>query len=161
MRKWLGWIAIAWAVAITGYALLAYGSQPSHPSLDDRVRAVALQLRCPVCQGESVADSPSAISRAMRQEIKTRLQHGQNATQIKTYFVTRYGTWILLAPPSTGVDSLAWIAPPLLLLGGVGLLVTLLLAWRSQGRRARVSPADPYLERVRAELSAEGLGEWG
>lgn len=155
MKRWLGWISIAWLIALTSFALFAYGQPASRPSLDDRARIIAQGLRCPVCQGESVADSPSAISQAIRQEIRQRLKQGETPAQVRAYFVSRYGSWILLAPPQSGVADLAWIAPPLLLFGGAGLLITLLFAWRTEGRRPSRTGDDPYLERVRAELAGE------
>lgn len=154
MRRWLGWIAIAWLLAVCALALVAYGSPAAAVTLDDRTRAVAVQLRCPVCQGESVADSPSGIAESMRSLIRQRLQSGQSPEAIKAYLVSRYGNWILLAPPSSGIGSLAWLAPPLLLLGGFALLATLVADWRSRGRTRETGGRSAYLERVRSELVA-------
>ena len=158
MRRWLGWIAIGWLLALCAIALVAYGS-PQHASLDDRTQALARQLRCPVCQGESVADSPSGIAQTMRLTIRKRLAQGQSPEQIRGYFVSRYGSWILLAPPASGVGNLAWLAPPLLLLGGIALLLTLVADWRSRGRGRLAAGKDAYLDRVRAELAAESPAE--
>lgn len=157
MRGSLGWIAIGWLLLLAVLAIVAFGQPASRPTLDDRARAVAQQLRCPVCQGESVADSPSDIARAMRAEIRQRLREGQSPGRIERYFISKYGDWILLAPPQQGVARLAWIAPPLLVLGGIGLLLTLLLAWRGRQPVARGEIDQVYLERVRAEFAA---GEW-
>lgn len=155
MKRWLGWIAIGWLLVLCAVTLAAYGSPASGSSLDERTRAVAQQLRCPVCQGESVADSPSDIARAMRGMIRQRIARGQSADAIKSYFVSRYGAWILLAPPASGVGSLAWLAPPLLVLGGVGLLLTLVAGWRRRGEDRSPGAKATYLERVRAELAAD------
>jgi cytochrome c-type biogenesis protein CcmH len=149
----LGWIAMALLLGAGAIALFAYGSPESHLSLDDRTRAVALQLRCPVCQGESVADSSSSISQAMRQIIRRDLATGKSPDRIKAYFVSKYGDWILLAPPASGVGSFAWLAPPLLLLAGIGLLITLVLDWRRKGKSPSRAASASYLERVRSELS--------
>ena len=154
MRRWLGWIAIGWLLAVCALALVAYGSPAQATSLDDRTRAIAQQLRCPVCQGESVADSPAPISKAIRLSIRQRLTHGQSPAAIKAYFVSRYGNWILLAPPASGVGNVAWLAPPLFLLGGIGLVLTLVMDWRTRGRKPPAPGGkDVYLERVRAELN--------
>jgi len=155
MRRWLGWIAIAWLLALAAVALAAYGAPAAATSLDDRTRAVAQQLRCPVCQGESVADSPSGIAAAMRAIIRRQLAAGRSPDQVKAYLVSRYGNWILLAPPASGIGSLAWLAPPLLVLAGIGLLATLLLDWRRRGRDPAASGSADYLARVRAELAGE------
>jgi cytochrome c-type biogenesis protein CcmH len=155
MRRWLGWIAIAWLLVVCAVALAVYGNAPSRPSLDDRVRAVALQLRCPICQGESVADSPSGIAKAMRADIRRRLERGQSAATITHAYVTKYGDWILLAPPSAGVGGVAWLAPPLLLLAGIALLAALVADWRRRGRVRPVEGNRAGVERVRAELAGE------
>jgi cytochrome c-type biogenesis protein CcmH len=155
MRRWLGWIVIAWLLAICALALVAYGNPSAHASLDQRTRDVAMQLRCPVCQGESVADSPSGIAQSMRRIIRRDLAEGKTPVQIKASFVKSYGDWILLAPPASGVGSLAWLAPPLLLLGGAGLLLTLLIDWRNRARLPTADGRAAYLERIRAEVAAE------
>ncbi len=155
MRRWLGWIAIAWLVALCAVVLVAYGSPTGPVSLDDRARAVEQQLRCPICQGESVADSPSAIAKSMRSEIRQDLAAGKSPAWIRAYFVSRYSTWILLAPPASGMGNFAWLAPPLLLLGGLGLLVTLVLEWRKGSESVAGNARESYLDRVRAELATE------
>ncbi|MDQ2742153.1 MAG: cytochrome c-type biogenesis protein CcmH [Chloroflexota bacterium] len=154
MRRWLGWIAIGGLLLLCAVALAAYGSSSRPASLDDRARAVEQQLRCPSCQGESVADSPSDIAKAMRVEIRQDLAHGESSSQVETFFVQRYGDWILLAPPASGVGRFAWLAPPLLLLIGLGLLVTSIAGWRGRGAAAGTA-GEQYLARVRAELAAE------
>jgi cytochrome c-type biogenesis protein CcmH len=89
----------------------------------------------------------------MRAIIRRKLAQGESSDSIKRYFVARYGNKILLAPPSSGIGTVAWLAPPLLVLGGMGLLLTLVLDWRSRSRIPVSSAGAGYLERVRAELS--------
>lgn len=91
-------------------------------TLDDQVRAIASRLRCPVCQNESVADSPSELAAQMRALIRHRLQSGEAPDAIVAYFVSRYGEWILLDPPRRGLGWLLWTAPGVVL--ALGLLVT-------------------------------------
>jgi cytochrome c-type biogenesis protein CcmH len=158
MKRWLGWIAIGWLLVLCSVALLAYGRATPTASLSDRTLAVARELRCPVCQGESVADSQSGISQGIRAIIRRKLADAQSPDAIKQYFVARYGNKILLSPPSSGIGSVAWLAPPLLVAGGMGLLLTLVFDWRSRSRMP-LSPAPrEYLERVQAELA---IGESG
>jgi cytochrome c-type biogenesis protein CcmH len=152
MSRWLGWVAIGWMLALCVVILIAYGHPASHPTLGDRTRSLAAQLRCPICHGESVADSPSDIARSIQVLIRQRLARGQSPEAIKRYLVSRYGSTILLAPPTSGVGGIAWLAPPLLLLGGLGLLLTLIGDWLYRGRRP-VADRPEYLERVRAELA--------
>jgi cytochrome c-type biogenesis protein CcmH len=86
------------------------------------VRAVASRLRCPVCQNESVADSPSALAAQMRELIRARLAQGDPPEAVLDYFVARYGEWILLEPPRRGWGWALWLAPGVLLGGGLLLL---------------------------------------
>lgn len=87
--------------------------------LDAQARAIAARLRCPVCQNESVADSPAELAAQMRVLIRQRLDAGDTPDQIVAYFVSKYGEWILLEPPRRGVLWLVWIGPALALLAGL------------------------------------------
>ncbi|MBI3976237.1 MAG: cytochrome c-type biogenesis protein CcmH, partial [Armatimonadetes bacterium] len=86
---------------------------------DEQVRAVASRLRCPVCQNESVADSPSELAVQMRALIRERLGRGDSPDAITAYFVSRYGEWILLDPPRRGLGWLLWTAPAAVLAAGL------------------------------------------
>ncbi|MEV1329398.1 cytochrome c-type biogenesis protein CcmH [Micromonospora costi] len=83
----------------------------------DPVRAVADGLRCPACQGESVADSASPIAAAMRQSVAEQLAQGRSQAEIRRWFVERYGTDVLADPPARGASLLLWAVPALALLG--------------------------------------------
>ena len=125
--------------AIWSYFLLV---APARESLDQRVHDVASQLKCPVCQGESVADSPSTISQQMRSVIRQQLQQGQSEQQIIQYFVSRYGNTILWSPPKQGFTILAWIIPIAILLGGALLLMLVVRGWLNPGRASRCDEAE-------------------
>ena len=125
--------------AIWSYVLLV---APARESLDQRVHDVASQLKCPVCQGESVADSPSTISQQMRGVIRQQLQQGQSEQQIIQYFVSRYGRAILWSPPRQGFAILAWIIPIAILLSGALLLILVVRGWLNVGRATRRNEAD-------------------
>lgn len=111
-------VALLLAIALAGIPLPAAAG----PSLDEQVRTVASRLRCPVCQNESVADSPSALAAQMRELIRARLAQGEAPEAIVAYFVSRYGEWILLEPPRRGWGWVLWLAPGVLLAGGLLLL---------------------------------------
>lgn len=106
--------------------VLALTLTASAQEVDPRVQRIASKLRCPVCQNESVADSPSELSAQMRTLIRDRLAAGETEEQILHYFVSRYGEWILLDPPRQGVLWLAWLAPTAALLGGAALVIAYL-----------------------------------
>lgn len=84
----------------------------------DRAVAVEDSLRCPTCQGLSIADSPSPIAAGMRQEVERQLATGATADQVRGYFTARYGDWILLDPPRRGIGWLVWLLPIAVLLTG-------------------------------------------
>src|SRR4051812_31503720 len=92
--------------------------------LDDQVRAIARELRCPVCAGETVADSNAQISIQMRGLIRQKLEAGETPEQIKAYFVERYGEGILATPPAKGFTLGVWIAPIVALLVGLAIVGT-------------------------------------
>jgi cytochrome c-type biogenesis protein CcmH len=103
----------------------------AHQTLDQRVYNVGSQLKCPVCQGESVADSPSAIAQQMRGVIRKQLQSGKSEQEVIQYFVSNYGEQIAWSPPWQGFSLLAWLVPIGLLMGGMLLLFFTLRNWRT------------------------------
>ena len=105
-------------------------------ALEARTKAVATQLRCPVCQGLSIQDSPSELSQQMKQIVRDQLRAGKSPEQVKAYFVSKYGEWILLEPPAHGMNLAVYLAPFILLLGGGALIVVMVRKWTSQGRAA-------------------------
>jgi cytochrome c-type biogenesis protein CcmH len=119
--------------AIWSYVLFV---APAQETLDQRVHDVASQLKCLVCQGESVADSPATLSLQMRGIIRQQLQEGKTDQQIIQYFQSRYGNQILWSPPKQGFTLLAWIAPIVMLLGGALLLLLALRGWLIHPRTA-------------------------
>lgn len=151
--------------AIWSFVLL---SSPPTETLDQRVIDVASQLKCPVCQGESVADSPALISQQMRAVIRQQLSQGRSEQQVISYFVDRYGSGILWAPPRQGFTLIAWIVPPAFLLLGA---ITMLLVLRGWQKTAKSRPDDgesvtstkeehdPELAQFESELERELAAE--
>jgi cytochrome c-type biogenesis protein CcmH len=125
-------------------------------TLEARTYALSKGMRCPVCQGLSVADSGAEAAVAMKARTRELVGMGYSDGQIVDYFVGRYGTWVLLEPPAEGVNYLIFLAPLALIgLGG--------LAWWSSVKRGKdaaapAAPApktaddDPYTRRVLDEL---------
>lgn len=110
----IGGLALAIAVAV---------AVSWSPSEADRARALDLQLRCPVCQGVSIADSPSQSAAQMRAIVRERLAAGVTDDDVKAYFVARFGTWVLLAPSGDGLGTLLWIVPGVSMLAGAIVMV--------------------------------------
>jgi cytochrome c-type biogenesis protein CcmH len=99
-------------------------------ALDEGVRRVALQLQCPVCEGETVADSPSGLAADMRSVIRAKLAAGESDQQILDEFVASYGDSILTEPPKRGISLGVWVGPVIGLVVGASVLTLLLRAWR-------------------------------
>lgn len=103
-------------------ALLA-GSVPAAaaPTLEDQVDAIAGELMCLVCEGQTVAESNSPLAIQMRTQIRERLAAGESREQILAYFVSQFGESVLAAPPKRGVGLALWLAP--IVAFAVGLMV--------------------------------------
>ena len=121
-----------------------------HPTLNE----LENQIMCPVCVGETLAQSDSPAAAQVKRHIQARITAGDTRSQIKRELVSIYGTRILAAPPRHGFDLLAWVLPLVLILGGaagMGVLVwrwsrrreeqAVAAAWSQNGR-----PPDPELE---------------
>jgi cytochrome c-type biogenesis protein CcmH/NrfF len=86
--------------------------------LDRQVKEVASQLRCVVCQGLSIQDSPSSLAQEMRALVREQLADGRSPDEVKAYFVERYGEWVLLRPAPRGLNLLVYVLPVGMILGG-------------------------------------------
>ena len=120
--------------------------------LSTRTHEVASLLRCPVCQGMSVADSPSEMAVNMKEQVRALLARGYTEEQILKYFELSYGQFVLLKPKFEGVTGMVWVLPILALVIG-GAIVFLKLRKLEQPPVAEPPPApasdDPYIDRVR------------
>lgn len=109
-------LIVAVGAAATLSSVLGPLSAPD--SLEARARAIARELTCPVCEGQSVAESNSVVAARMRQEIAAMLQEGRPEEEIVAHYVDLYGPWILARPPARGLYVLLWGAPAVVLLVG-------------------------------------------
>jgi len=83
--------------------------------IENRVRMLAHQLRCPTCQSQSVKDSDAGLSLNMKTKIRDLIQKGASDAEVLDYFVKRYGEWILRSPPKSGFNLLLWVLPIILM----------------------------------------------
>ncbi|MEP6621896.1 MAG: cytochrome c-type biogenesis protein [bacterium] len=104
---------------------------PRDSGLEARTAAVASELRCPVCQGLSIQDSPSDLSQSMKGVVREQLAAGRTPDEVKAYFVSKYGEWILLAPKASGFNILAYAVPFLIVLGGGVVIAVAVRRWTS------------------------------
>ena len=138
MRKWwVAWVALA-AVVLVAVAVLVARSGPSN-SPSARASRLANELACPVCTGESVADSNAPESRAIRIDIAKRIRAGQDDAEIRAVYVAAYGDGILLTPSNGGLDIVAWGLPVLALVVGAGGIA---LAIRRGSRTPRLAATE-------------------
>ncbi|HCU10662.1 MAG TPA: cytochrome C biogenesis protein [Gemmatimonadetes bacterium] len=135
----LATVAVAVATCVAAPTRAQDVTTPSRPStttttapdsaLEAQTTAVASTLRCPVCQGESIQDSPSDLALQMRAVVRDKLRAGNTPDQVKAYFVSKYGEWILLDPTMTGLNILLYVIPVLLVVGGLALVAILVRRW--------------------------------
>jgi cytochrome c-type biogenesis protein CcmH len=102
------------------------------PVLEKRVMAISAELRCLVCQNQTIADSHAELAIDLRNQVRDMLRKGQSQEQIVAYMTARYGDFVLYRPPLKESTAMLWFGPALLLLGGVAGLVVVLR------RRARL-----------------------
>jgi len=107
-------LLLAWA-ALAGAVWAA--------TLDDRVYAIARQLMCPVCAGQTVAESDAAVAREMKAIIRQKLEAGETPEQILRYFVGQFGESVLAEPHPGGVALILYAAPPLALILGASIAI--------------------------------------
>ena len=118
------------------------------PALEARARAISADLRCPVCQGETIDDSNAPISRDLRVAVRERLVAGDTDAQVIGYVVARYGEYVLFNPRATGSGLVLWLAGPAMLRGGAALAIA------TTRRRAAAPEADGLSDADRARLDA-------
>ncbi len=99
------------------------------PAFDDRAKAISSRLRCPVCQGESIQDSPAELATQMKSLVREQLASGKSETQVFDYFIGKYGQWILLEPRAEGINLLVYGLPILFIVGGGALLWGAVARW--------------------------------
>jgi cytochrome c-type biogenesis protein CcmH len=123
----------------------------SGQQLEEQTMAISHELRCPVCQGLAIGDSPSIMASNMKAQVRELLERGYTEEQILSYFEKSYGQFVLLKPKFQGVNALVWILPVAVLAIGFVLVI-------SKAKKLEVAPVaaapeepsdDPYLARVR------------
>ncbi|MCZ6452495.1 MAG: cytochrome c-type biogenesis protein CcmH, partial [Deltaproteobacteria bacterium] len=147
-------------ILVLSLLVLPTGLQAQPTDLEEQLRAISKELRCPVCQNLSVADSPSEMAQQMRALVLKQLKEGKSPEQIKAYFVSKYGEWILLSPTTKGFSLLVWILPFIALTGGILLAFLVARRWVQRKGESRPSEVDPALvKRVQQDVSRERVWE--
>ena len=129
IRRWGPWVAVI-VVAIAALSVAAFGTR-SAPTAQDRVSSISRTVKCPVCSGESVAESNAPASQEIRRQIAEQVQQGQTDDEIRSFYAAKYGQAILLTPSASGVNALVWILPIVALAIGIAALVIVFRRWSS------------------------------
>jgi cytochrome c-type biogenesis protein CcmH len=115
--------AFALILLVTPAAAVQPDEMLADPALETRARDISRDIRCPVCQGETIDDSNAPIARDLRIIIRERLVAGDTDTEVVEYIVARYGEGVLFRPPAEGANLVLWLAGPALLLAGIAVAV--------------------------------------
>ena len=127
------------AVAGTASAIDTEKPLPD-PVLQARYEAINRELRCLVCQNETIADSNATLARDLRREVRKMIEDGKSDDEIREFMIARYGDFVLYKPRMTPVNYLLWAAPVLLLMGGLYGVVRVV---RRRAAEADVEPEGP------------------
>lgn len=137
------------ATVLAGALMVGARSDGSVPTNAERTAALAGDLRCPTCRGQSVLDSDAPAAAAIRSEIARRVDEGQSDEEILAYIDSRFSESLRLTPPRTGVASLVWVVPVMaLVVAGGGLA----LAFRRWQVAAAPAVSDEDRRRVQRAL---------
>ena len=135
MSKWLLLLCMAAWMSIASANEAAPAA--ADPALEARMLSITAELRCLVCQNQTIADSHADLAIDLRQQVREMLQKGQTDQQILDYMTARYGDFVLYRPPFKNTTVLLWVGPGVMLVAGLVMLVLIL-------RRRNRMPADQF-----------------
>jgi cytochrome c-type biogenesis protein CcmH len=139
-------IALAMLLAADLASAVEPGEMLKDPALEARARAISKEIRCLVCQNQSIDDSSADLAHDLRLIVRERLTAGDSDRQVMDYLVARYGDFVLLDPPVKMKTIFLWGGPPLVLLLGIAIIV-------GAARRRRAVVAAPLSEEERQRLA--------
>jgi len=147
MRKQAPWLALG-LVVVVGIVVLVVRSRPDN-SPAARAARLEQQLACPVCEGQSVADSNSPQSRAIRENIPRQIASGMSDAEIRSYYVARYTEKVLETPSNSGLGVVAWGLPTVaIILGAVGIALAV-RRWSTTPRLTATDEDEDIVRRAR------------
>jgi cytochrome c-type biogenesis protein CcmH len=127
-----------WTLCLLVFAGVVHAGEAApvsvDPVLDAKVTKVTSELRCLVCQNQTIADSHAELAVDLRNQVREMLQQGQTEEQITKYMTERYGDFVLYRPPFNAATALLWIGPGVMVVGGLAILFIILR------RRSRMAP---------------------
>lgn len=132
---------------------LAQQPSDSVAALEALTSQVAAELRCPVCQGLSIQDSPTELALEMRAVIRDQLAEGRSPEEVKEYFVSKYGEWILMEPKAEGFNLAVYVLPVVGLIAGATFVFFTARKWVRQGGAAELAEEEAAEEEARARIA--------
>ena len=117
------------------------------PVVEQRLIVIAEELRCLVCQNESLAGSRADLAMDLRREVRTLIKEGKSDAEIKDFLVSRYGDFVLYRPPVKPTTWLLWFGPLLLLIGAVWLLISII----KRNQKQKDAPVLDAVQRAKAQ----------
>ena len=168
MRRRLRFTALArvWVTVLVPVLVLMFASAAAtakeaadaaaNPALEARVMAISEELRCLVCQNQTIADSHADLAVDLRNQIRTKLAAGESERQIKDFMVERYGDFVLYRPPLKATTVLLWVGP-FALLALAAFALSRAIRQRAQ-RLVTAGPTEAELERARRLLQPDPAG---
>jgi cytochrome c-type biogenesis protein CcmH len=148
-------LLIALLLCLAGASAMAKEAAPvaNDPALEARMLSIAAELRCLVCQNQTIADSHSGLAEDLRNQVREQLRNGASDAQVLTFMTERYGDFVLYRPPFKATTALLWAGPAALLVLGLGALA-LVLRRRSKLAADQFEPDDD--EDLMADQPAAG-----
>jgi cytochrome c-type biogenesis protein CcmH len=153
MKKQAPWIALA-LVVIAAIVILVVRSRPDD-SPSARAARLEHQLACPVCEGQSVAESNASESRQIRADIPVRIREGQSDAEIRAAYVRVWGDRVLLTPSNSGLGIIVWAIPVLVVVLGGAFIVLALRRWSRTPRLAATADDEDIVRRAREDLDED------
>jgi cytochrome c-type biogenesis protein CcmH len=148
-------------VALALFLLFAFGAfakdaapEAADPALEARMLSIASELRCLVCQNQTIADSHADLAADLREQVREQLKAGRSDREVIDFMTARYGDFVLYRPPFKATTALLWLGPALMLALGFGVLAIVL---RRRGRLS-VDAFEPDEDDVNAEAMPDGRG---
>lgn len=151
-------LAMLLCVAALPVRAVEPGEMLADPALEARARAITREIRCLVCQNQSIDDSDAGLAKDLRVIVRERISAGDGDDEVRQYLVDRYGDFVLLDPPVKPVTYVLWFGPPLLLLAGA-LGVALRLRRRAAQKLAPAPLSAAEKARLAAILAGDGDAE--
>lgn len=155
MKKMLVLLALAAPLVLFASADLHTQQAPSPAEVERRVTSLASQLRCLVCQNQSLAESDAPLARDLKERVREQVARGSSDEQIRAYMVERYGDFVLYQPPFKPATWLLWLGPFALLLLGFAALFARLKRQRDE----QVPLSEQELQRAARLLEDEPQGD--